>query len=122
MSAVLMYATTPSREEALRIGRSLVENRLAACINVLDGMESVYWWEGRVEKARECVLIVKTREDQAAEAASRVRSLHPYACPCLVYWPITGGNADFLAWIERESDPALRSDEIPFSEPEAGDQ
>lgn len=106
MTTVLAYITTPNREEALRIGRALVENRLAACINVLDGMQSIYRWEGRVEEGKECVLLVKTRQDQADHVISKVKEMHSYSCPCMVFWPLTTGNQDYLDWIEKESGPS----------------
>ena len=106
MSAVLAYITTPDRQQALRIGRALVEARLAACVNVLDGMHSIYRWEGRIEEADECVLLAKTRSDLAEELVTMVKGLHSYACPCIVFWPLTGGHAAYLDWIEKETDPA----------------
>ncbi len=106
MAAILAYITTSDRDEALRIGRALVASRLAACINVLEGMQSVYWWEGRMEESHECVLLAKTRSEHAEELVAMVKGLHSYACPCVVYWPLTGGNADYLGWIEKEAGPA----------------
>ena len=106
MTAIFAYITTPNREEALRIGRALVEGRLAACINVLDGMQSIYRWEGRVEETHECVLLVKTRKEQSDQVIRKVKEMHSYSCPCVVFWPLTGGNPDYLSWIEKESEPA----------------
>jgi periplasmic divalent cation tolerance protein len=103
MPATLAYITTKDREEALRIGRDLLERRLAACINILEGMQSVYWWEGRLEEARECVLLVKSDASRSEEIVARVKEMHSYAVPCVVFWPLTAGNPDYLGWIERES-------------------
>jgi periplasmic divalent cation tolerance protein len=99
MSASVVYVTAADREQALDIGRRLVEERLAACANVLEPMTAVYWWEGRVQQAHEAVLIAKTRTELVDRVVARVRELHSYTCPCVVAWPITGGNADFLKWI-----------------------
>ena len=106
MTACFCYVTAGSRDEALRIGRALVEERLAACANVVDGMTSVYWWQDALEQADEAVLIVKTRAELVERLTTRVRELHGYDCPCVVSLPITGGNADYLAWIAAEAQPA----------------
>jgi periplasmic divalent cation tolerance protein len=103
MSALLAYITVPDRAEALRIGKALLEPRLAACINVIDGMASVYWWQGKLEEARECVLLVKTSDSRREEVLAKVRELHPYEVPCVVFWPLAGGNPAYLDWIEKES-------------------
>ncbi len=98
----LVYVTAPDRDEALRIGRALVERRLAACVNVIERMSSVYWWQGAVESAEEVVLLAKTTVPRLPALVEAVRSLHGYSCPCVVALPILDGNPDFLAWIDRE--------------------
>lgn len=103
MTACFCYITAGSRDEALAIGRALVEARLAACGNVLDGMTSVYHWQGAIEQANEAVLIVKTRAELVEPLTERVRALHSYDCPCVVALPITDGNPDYLAWIDAET-------------------
>ena len=103
MPAVAAYITTKDREEALRIGRSLLDARLAACVNILDGMQSLYWWQGKIEEGRECVLIAKSIASRQDEIIAKVRQIHSYEVPCIVFWPLTGGNPDYLAWIEKES-------------------
>lgn len=103
MAAVFAYVTTKDREEAERIGRALVEGRLAACVNILDGMRSIYRWEGRLEEASEAVLLIKTDADRSQAVVERVKELHSYSCPCVAIWPLTGGNPEYLAWILRES-------------------
>jgi periplasmic divalent cation tolerance protein len=103
MAYRFVYMTAGSGEEARRIGRTLVEERLAACVNVLDGMNAFYWWEGAVQDAQETVLIAKTRAELLPRLTERVRALHSYRCPCVVALPIDGGNADFLQWIADET-------------------
>ena len=103
MSAIFAYITTADRDEAHRIGKALVESRLAACANILPDMHSIYRWEGRLEEARECVLIVKSDAHQAEAIVRKVRELHGFACPCVAIFPVTGGNPDYLDWIRRES-------------------
>lgn len=105
MLAVLIYVTTPSEAEALRIGRILVEGRLAACANVVPQMTSIFRWEGRIQQESEAVLIVKTVADHAGAVIERIKAVHSYSCPCAVVLPITGGNQGFLDWIDAETAP-----------------
>ena len=100
---VFVYITAATAEQARTIGRRLVEERLAACANIVPGMESVYRWQGRVETAQEAVLIAKTRAVLVDQVAARVRELHSYDCPCVVSMPITGGNPAFLRWLGEET-------------------
>ncbi|MFG0336265.1 MAG: divalent-cation tolerance protein CutA [Maioricimonas sp. JB049] len=104
-SAVIAYVTASNRDEALTIGRAIVKERLAACANVFDGMTSVYHWQGEIEESGEAVLILKTRPDLAEPLIERVKQLHSYDCPCVVFWPITAGNREYLRWIEAETGP-----------------
>ena len=103
MAAVFVYITVNSMETARRIARLLVEERLAACANVIDGMHSVYRWKGKIEEAAEVIVIAKTRDDLLDSLTERVRSLHPYECPCVVGLPVVGGNQDYLEWLAAES-------------------
>ena len=103
MAAVFAYVTAKDREEAERIGRALVEGRLAACVNILDGMRSIYRWEGQVQEASEAVLLVKTDDARSQAVVRKVKELHSYSCPCVAIWPLTDGNPDYLDWIRRES-------------------
>ena len=103
MDHIFVYMTASSAEEARRIGRALVEARLAACVNVLDGMTSYYWWQDNLEEGHETVLIAKTTRDRLDELTARVKSLHSYTVPCVVALPILGGNPDFLDWIRSEA-------------------
>lgn len=105
MAAVLVYVTTPDRETALRLGRSAVEERLAACANILDSMTAIFRWQGAIDEATETVLILKTAEDRVAALTARLRALHSYETPCIVALPITDGNPDFLDWIITETRP-----------------
>jgi len=103
MDPVFVYITAASGDEAHRIARALVEERLAACVNMLDGMTSVYRWNGAIEQASEVVLIAKTRADRFDRLAARIRELHSYECPCIVMLPIAAGDAGYLDWIRREA-------------------
>ena len=99
----LVYITSASREEALRVGRALVQQRLAACANVRGDVTSVYWWEGELQEESEAVLIAKTRASLVDRLVAKVREIHSYDCPCVVTLPIQEGLGDFLSWIERET-------------------
>ena len=98
-----LYVTTEKLDEAWRIGQALVTERLAACANVLPGMQSCYWWEGKLTQSNECVLILKTRESLVDRATQRIKTLHSHSVPCVVALTVVGGNSDFLAWIGRET-------------------
>lgn len=98
-----VYVTASNREEALAVGRTLVEERLVACVNVLDGIRSLYWWQGRIQEDDEAAFIAKTRMDMAPRVIERVRELHSYETPCVVVLPVAAGNPDFLDWITAET-------------------
>lgn len=103
MSACFVYITTGDAAEALKIGRILVEERLAACANVQDRVTSIYRWEGAVQEDAEAVLIAKSVNDRLPALIDRVKALHSYECPCIVAWPLRAGNPDFLDWLATES-------------------
>jgi len=99
----LLYVTTEKLDEAWRIGQTLVTERLAACANVLPGMQSCYRWEGQLVQTNESVLILKTRQALVERAVGRIKELHSYTVPCVVALPVLGGDPDFLAWIVSET-------------------
>ncbi len=99
----LLYITASGPEEAERLGRTLVEERLAACANIIPGMRSIYWWQGTLETAAETVLILKTREELVAAATGRVKALHSYSCPCVLSLPVAAGNPAYLQWLRDET-------------------
>jgi periplasmic divalent cation tolerance protein len=96
---VIAYITAKDKAQALSIGRILVEERLAACVNVIDGMTSIYRWEGRICEDGEAILIVKTSAEKFEALTERVKQLHTYTCPCVVSIPIIGGNPAYLEWL-----------------------
>ena len=97
---VLIYATFPSAAEACRIGSALVERRLAACVNVLAPITSIYVWEGKLRRDTEVAAIIKTRAPLADRMIAEAKAMHPYANPAFVVLPAVGGSAEFLAWIK----------------------
>ncbi len=100
---LLVYVTAPDAETAGRIARALVEERLAACANILNGMHSIYRWQGAVEEAHEVVCLFKTTGERRERLFERVRELHPYEVPCIVSLPLYAGSAPFLEWIAAET-------------------
>ena len=100
---VLVYTTYPSLVEAETAGRLLVEKGLAACVNILPGMRSIYRWQGKIENADEVVMIVKTRDAQKAAVAAEVKRNHSYDTPAILFLPADGGDAAYIDWILSES-------------------
>lgn len=101
---VLLYCTTSSVAEAEAIAQTVVGERLAACANIIPGMRSVYWWQGKLEQGEEAVLILKTRLDLVEAATAAVKAAHSYSVPCVL--PLTvgqGGNPDYIAWLLAET-------------------
>jgi len=103
MSVCLVYINTQDRDEAIGIGRTLVESGLAAAANVIVDVTSIFYWNEKLNEKNEVILLVKTRADLVDEIVARVRSLHCYECPSLVAVPVSGGNPDYLAWIAGKS-------------------
>ena len=101
--AVLVYTTWPSIVEAERAGCDIVERRLAACVNILPGMVSHYWWRGKIERAEEAVMLVKTRASLAGAVGEAVKSLHSYETPAIMVLPVESLDADYHRWIVEES-------------------
>ena|SRR5690554_1373987 len=104
MSLTLAYITCPNAEDARRIGRALVLERLVACVNILPHMESFYWWNGTIQNDQETVLIAKLPASAQESLLNRVLELHSYETPCVLFVPITGGNPEYLAWLLDEAD------------------
>lgn len=100
-----VYMTAPTLEEAKRLGAELVEQRLAACVNVTPGMTSLYWWEGAVQEESEVALVAKTQRARLADLERHVTASHPYDCPCMVALPVANGHAPFLDWIREQTVP-----------------
>jgi periplasmic divalent cation tolerance protein len=96
---VVALSTVGRAEDAERIGRELVERRLAACVNVVPGLTSIYRWKGAIESESERLLVIKTRRERIDDLKTALVSLHPYEVPELVVLPIEGGHAPYLAWI-----------------------
>ena len=101
--AVFVYTTYPSLVEAERAGRALVERRLCACVNILPGMVSFYWWQGAIERGDEVVMIIKTRATLTEPVRAAVRELHAHTTPAILVVPVESVDPDYHAWIVAET-------------------
>ncbi len=101
----LVYITTKDKKEARSIGKTLVEEQLTACVNIIDGMESIYRWEGEIQEANECILIAKTPYHNVKELTERVKELHSYDCPCIISLQLSEqeGNEAYQQWLIQET-------------------
>lgn len=103
MEFIFVYITCKDRAEAMSIGKAVVEARLAACANIIDRMDSIYWWNDQLQVEQEAILIMKSRRDLFAELTEKVKSAHSYEVPCVVALPIEQGNQDYLNWLMTET-------------------
>jgi periplasmic divalent cation tolerance protein len=101
--AVFVYTTYPSVVEAEEAGRSLVEQRLCACVNILPGMVSYYWWNGALERGEEAVMIIKTRASLAERVSAAVKEMHSYSTPAILVLPLESVEQTYFDWILAET-------------------
>jgi periplasmic divalent cation tolerance protein len=101
--AVFVYTTYPSVVEAEQAGQAIVERRLAACVNILPGMISYYWWQGAVDRGEEVVMIIKTRASLAESVRAAVKEMHSYTTPAILVIPIETVDPAYHAWIVEET-------------------
>ncbi len=102
--AVFVYTTYPSIVEAEQAGRALVERRLCACVNILPGMVSLYWWQGKIDRGEEVVMIIKTRASLAEPVRAAVKQMHSYSTPAILVLPVENVDPDYHAWIVTETE------------------
>ncbi|HSV96076.1 MAG TPA: divalent-cation tolerance protein CutA [Spirochaetota bacterium] len=100
---VVVYCTTPSREVAVAIAESLVSGRLAACVNIVGGIHSIYTWKAELCREEECLMIIKTRGELFERLRETITSLHPYEVPEIIALPIAAGNTPYLNWIDEST-------------------
>jgi periplasmic divalent cation tolerance protein len=103
---VVVLVSVPSRDEALAIGRALVEARLAAAANILPGATSFFWWDGAVQEKAETILVLKTLADNVEALIARIRALHSYVTPGTIALPIAAGDPGWLDWLAAQAVPA----------------
>ena len=100
---LFVYMTAPDRTTARNLAETLVRERLAACANILDGVESFYWWQGELQRTEESVCILKTPAACYAALEQRAQELHPYEVPCIVALPVSRGHEPFRRWVDEET-------------------
>lgn len=96
---IVVFVTARDKAEAERIAKGLLEARLIACANILDGIKSMFWWEGKIDQSQEALLILKSRKDRFPHIVKKVKSLHNYDLPEIIALPVIEGSKDYLAWI-----------------------
>ena len=101
MSSFVVFSTVPSAKEASRIAKLLVQNHLAACVNLVPGIRSYFWWNGKVDQCREVLLVIKTRKQKFRMLEKWLKKNHPYQIPEIIALPIERGCRKYLAWIGR---------------------
>jgi periplasmic divalent cation tolerance protein len=100
MEALVVYITAPSEEEGAKIARTLVEERLAGCVNIVPEIRSIYSWQGKIEDEKEVLLIVKTRLKLFNALKSRVLNMHSYSVPEIIALPIVDGSEEYIKWLK----------------------
>lgn len=103
--ALLVLSTFPDVETARRISRQLVEERCAACANLLPAVDSIYWWEGKVERGNETLVFFKTTADRYEALETTLRQLHPYEVPEIIALPLAAGLPEYLEWVAKSCRP-----------------
>lgn len=102
MMHALVYITTSGEEESKKIGRTIVEERLAGCVNIIPTIESLYWWKGEIEEDNESVLIAKTKVSNIRNIIKRVKEIHSYENPAILAIPIIEGSKEYLDYLDAE--------------------
>ena len=103
MDYVAVYIVAKDVSEARRIGKALVKERLVGCVNIIPHIESLYWWEGKLEEGQEVLLVGKTKHKLSGEVVKRVKELHSYSVPCITILPIISGDTDYFSWLSKET-------------------
>lgn len=98
---IVVFITTDDAKEAQQISKVLLKQRKAACVNIISNVDSLFWWEGKLDSARENLLVVKTKASLLPEVINLVKKVHSYDVPEIIALPIVGGNQEYLDWIEK---------------------
>lgn len=99
----VIFITCANKKEAGRIAKALVKNKLAACVNIVDKIESIFWWQGKVDLASEALLIMKSKREKLTKIIKLVKSMHSYEVPEIIALPIIGGYRPYLEWIDEST-------------------
>ncbi|RKY31363.1 MAG: divalent-cation tolerance protein CutA [Candidatus Omnitrophota bacterium] len=102
MYAVILI-TAPERQEAEKIAQVLVEEKLAACVNIIADIHSIFWWEGKIDNSKETLLIIKTKKSRVKKLIKKVQSIHSYEVPEIITLPVIAGNKKYLNWIDEST-------------------
>ncbi|MDP2576578.1 MAG: divalent-cation tolerance protein CutA [Gemmatimonadota bacterium] len=103
-NVVVILVTVPDDETAAGIGRRLLEERLVACANIVSGLRSIYWWQGKLEDTDEVLMLLKAREEDVVRITARIHELHPYSVPEVIATRVVSGFAPYLEWVYKETD------------------
>ena len=96
---IVVFVTASGKKEAKKISQALLKSRLCACVNIIDGVESFFWWQGKIDQAKETLLVIKTKRELFNQLKKKVKSAHSYAVPEIIALPIIAGNKKYLEWI-----------------------
>jgi periplasmic divalent cation tolerance protein len=97
---IVIFITTANKKEAGKIAACLVREKLAACVNIADKIESIFWWQGKVDKTKETLLIIKAQRKKLTKIIKRVEAMHSYQIPEIIALPVISGNKNYLRWID----------------------
>ncbi|WP_457626206.1 divalent-cation tolerance protein CutA [Persephonella sp.] len=100
MGYIVVFVTTPDKDTAEKLALKLVENKLAACVNITEQVKSVYFWQGNIENEKESLMIIKSREDLFEKLEQFIKENHPYTIPEIIALPIIKGSSEYLNWID----------------------
>ena len=103
MEPIQVFTSVEKQEDAEKMASTLIENRLAACVQIIPRIESLFWWQGKIEKAKESLVIIKTRKGLFDEVVSSIKSVHPYEVPEIISMPILQGNERYIEWLLKET-------------------
>ena len=107
MEFIIIYCTTPNRKEGVEIAKALIENNLAACVNILDKVESIFSWDGELTEEKESMLVIKTRKELFLKVNIMIQKLHSYNVPEVIAIPIIDADETYLKWIAHETEQPL---------------
>ncbi|MDP2652983.1 MAG: divalent-cation tolerance protein CutA [Candidatus Omnitrophota bacterium] len=105
---IVVLVTAKDAQEARKIGTALLEQKLAACVNIVPGVESLFWWQGKLDQAAEVMLVIKSRKDLFEKIVATVKALHSYEVPEVIALPVAAGHQDYLRWLDESVSPAPR--------------
>ena len=103
MAYIVVFVTSKDKKEATKIAKGLLKKRLCACVNIVNKINSFFWWQGKIDSSSEALLIIKTKKPLLNKLIKEVKRLHSYSVPEIIALPIIGGNKDYLKWLDKET-------------------